>query len=273
MIPSQDLEIDQRPTNLSLKDLKEATDLHILGTHKGHFILRDSKLSGLRCIRTSNLPRILQYVQMKQMSEVYLTLTDSYELLRNPLLEDIFVQEVSVPDKCLPRNIDEALSPLFVTEWGPAVDREVKGFLQNQCFESVTPPEHVHLLPGIWVFSRKRDGTPKARFCVGGHRQIVGQEYFPFKNYCAVLSSRDNRILLALAASENYTVYQTDVVQAFLHGKLEDANVYIKPPARYPCPEGNVLKLQRAVYGLHQAPIKFKQELIEWFKKIGRAHV
>jgi hypothetical protein len=42
---------------------------------------------------------------------------------------------------------------------------------------------------------------------------------FQAKNYCTILLSLDNRILLALAAAElaaeGYTVYQTDVVQAF----------------------------------------------------------
>jgi hypothetical protein len=57
---------------------------------------------------------------------------------------------------------------------------------------------HAKVLPGIWVFTRKRDHSAKARFCVGGHCQILGRDYFAHKNYCAVLSSRNHRILLAL---------------------------------------------------------------------------
>ena len=30
-----------------------------------------------------------------------------------------------------------------------------------------------------------------------------------------------------------------------------------------------VLKLQKAIYGLIQAPVKFKQEVIDWFKANG----
>ena len=98
---------------------------------------------------------------------------------------------------------------------------------------------------------------------------MIGCDYFPNKTYCAVLSSRDNRILLALAAVEGWFIYQTDIVQAFLHGQLDDVDIYINPPARYPFPIGWVLKLLRAIYGLHQAPIKFKQEVIAWFKANG----
>ena len=57
------------------------------------------------------------------------------------------------------------------------------------------------------------------------------------------------------------------MVQAFLHGILDDADLYVQPPARFPCPLGFVCKLLRAIYGLHQAPVKFKQEVVAWFKE------
>ena len=49
-------------------------------------------------------------------------------------------------------------------------------------------------------------------------------------------------------------------VQAFLHGKLDNVDISINLPARYPCLFGFVFELLRAIYGLHQAPVKFKQE-------------
>jgi hypothetical protein len=48
---------------------------------------------------------------------------------------------------------------------------------------AVRLPSGARPLPWLWVFTRKRDGTPKARFCVGGHRQIMGRDYFPNKIY------------------------------------------------------------------------------------------
>ena len=93
--------------------------------------------------------------------------------------------------------------------------------------------------------------------------------YFEFKNYCAVLASRDNRVLLGLAAGQGWQISQTDIEQAFLHGQLNDVDIYIHPPARYPCPTHHVLKLQKAVYGLHQAPPKFKKEVTDWMRTNG----
>ncbi len=74
-------------------------------------------------------------------------------------------------------------------------------------------------------------------------------------------------ILLSFAAAEGYIVYQTDVVQVFLYGKLGDVNIYTNPPAGFQCTAGFVIKLQHAKYGLHQAPMKFKQEVMVWFKE------
>ena len=61
---------------------------------------------------------------------------------------------------------------------------------------------------------------------------------------------------------------KTDVQQAFLHASLAQ-DVYIHPPARYPCPPGHVLKLLKAVYGLHQGPVQFKKEVTDWLRAAG----
>jgi hypothetical protein len=91
------------------------------------------------------------------------------------LPEAIFPQEVPAPNQRIPKNIQQALSPKYVDEWCPAIDKENKGFHSSFSFLCAS---------SSWVvgFQRKRDGTPKARFCVGGHRQIMGRDY---KNYCA----------------------------------------------------------------------------------------
>ena len=260
------------PAALTLQEVHTACDLHIVGTFEGNFVLSDSNLTGLRTLSPSTLPRVLYYTHTHNMPAVHLSLADSVELYNASMPDNVFPQEVPSRTSRVPKNVTEALSPAFVDEWGPAIDRENAGFQKYNCFQPVPSsslPPGQRTLPGLWIFTRKRDHTAKARFCVGGHRQILGRDYFPNKNYCAVLSSRDNRILLALAAVEGWSIYQTDIVQAFLHGKLDDVELYINPPARYPCPIGYLLKLLRAIYGLHQGPVKFKQEVIDWLKANG----
>ena len=265
-----EIPLSAAPAALTLQEVHSACDLHIVGTFEGNFVLSDSHLTGLRTLSPSSLPRVLYYTHTHNMSAVHLSLVDSYQLYNATMPTGVFPQEVKSSSTRVPKNVTEALSPSFVDEWGPAIDRENAGFQKYNCFQPVPSlPPGARTLPGLWVFTRKRDNSAKARFCVGGHRQLINRDYFPNKTYCAVLSSRDNRILLALAAVEGWFIYQTDIVQAFLHGKLDDVDIYINPPARYPCPVGWVLKLLRAIYGLHQAPIKFKQEVIVWFKANG----
>ncbi len=92
-----------------------------------------------------------------------------------------------VADRSIPRNVKEALSPSFVSEWAPAIDRENAGFVKHSCFEPMALPNHAKVLSGIWVFTRKRDHSAKARFCVGGHRQILGRDYIAQELLCCSL--------------------------------------------------------------------------------------
>ncbi|KAI3815567.1 hypothetical protein L1987_15239 [Smallanthus sonchifolius] len=63
------------------------------------------------------------------------------------------------------------------------------------------------------------------------------------------------RIFLAYAASKNFMVYKMDVKGAFLYGKIGE-EVYVKHPLGFvdPAHPNQVFKLDKALYGLHQAP-------------------
>ena len=171
----------------------------------------------------------------------------------------------------VPRNLAEALSPRFAPEYGPALQKEMQGFVEHECFEQVELPDGRRCLPTQIIFSRKSDGTPKVRFVIGGHMQQDGRDFYAFETYCSVLSSRDNRLLLAIAAANKWEIAQTDISQAFLEGKLDDVDIFIKAPPGYPCAPNKVLKLKRAVYGLRQAPVTFKKEVTDWFRAKGYA--
>ena len=93
---------------------------------------------------------------------------DSYHLYFASLLADIFEQEVvsggsaqlkSTPCS-IPKNVKEALSPQFVDEWRPAINNENACFAKYKCFHPVPLPAQAKILPGIWVFTQKRDGSP-----------------------------------------------------------------------------------------------------------------
>ncbi|GKE55122.1 putative ribonuclease H-like domain-containing protein, partial [Tanacetum coccineum] len=63
------------------------------------------------------------------------------------------------------------------------------------------------------------------------------------------------RLFLAYASFKDFVVYQMDVKSAFLYGKIEE-EVYVCQPPGFEDPEfpDIVYKVEKALYGLHQAP-------------------
>ncbi|XP_059301811.1 uncharacterized mitochondrial protein AtMg00810-like [Lycium ferocissimum] len=75
------------------------------------------------------------------------------------------------------------------------------------------------------------------------------------------------RTIIAIAASQNWPLYQMDVKNAFLHGDLKE-DIYIKPPPGLFLSPTSVCKLKWSLYGLKQAPRawfdKFRSTLLQF---------
>ena len=63
------------------------------------------------------------------------------------------------------------------------------------------------------------------------------------------------RLFLAYASFKNFVVYQMDVKSAFLYGTI-DEEVYVCQPPGFEDPDhlNKVYRVNKAMYGLHQAP-------------------
>ncbi|GKD80771.1 putative ribonuclease H-like domain-containing protein, partial [Tanacetum coccineum] len=70
------------------------------------------------------------------------------------------------------------------------------------------------------------------------------------------------RLFLAYASFNVFVVYQMDVKSAFLYGKIEE-EVYVFQPLGFEDPEfpDKVYKVEKELYGLHQAPIAWYETL------------
>ena len=88
---------------------------------------------------------------------------------------------------------------------------------------------------------------------VRGFRKVEGLDYTEV--YAPVARLEAIRIFLAYSSYMNFTVYQMNVKTAFLYGKVKEEIYVDQPPgfvdSKYP---NHVYKLDKALYGLHQAP-------------------
>ncbi|GKE98155.1 putative ribonuclease H-like domain-containing protein [Tanacetum coccineum] len=109
-----------------------------------------------------------------------------------------------------------------------------------------------------WVYRNKKDERGivvrnKARLVAQGYKQEEGSDYDEV--FAPVSRIEAIRLFLAYASLMNFLVYQMDVKSAFLYDTIEE-EVYICQPPGFMDPEfpEKVYKVQKALYGLHQAP-------------------
>ncbi|GKB02980.1 putative ribonuclease H-like domain-containing protein [Tanacetum coccineum] len=108
-----------------------------------------------------------------------------------------------------------------------------------------------------WVFRNKKDERGiviknKARLVTQGYTQEEGIDYDEV--FAPVARIEAIRLFLAYASFKDFLVYQTDVKSAFLYGKIEE-EVYVCQPPGFEDPDfpNRVYKVEKALYGLHQA--------------------
>ncbi|GJU08367.1 putative ribonuclease H-like domain-containing protein [Tanacetum coccineum] len=75
------------------------------------------------------------------------------------------------------------------------------------------------------------------------------------KDERGIMIRNKTRLFLAYASYKDFMVYQMDVKSAFLYGKIEE-EVYVYQPSGFEDPDftDKVYKIEKALYGFHQAP-------------------
>lgn len=78
------------------------------------------------------------------------------------------------------------------------------------------------------------------------------------------------RLLVSIAAAKGWEVHHLDVKTAFLHGELKET-VYVTQPEGFEVKgsEGKVYKLNKALYGLRQAPRAWNHKLNAILLELG----
>nr|GEU71588.1 hypothetical protein [Tanacetum cinerariifolium] len=115
-----------------------------------------------------------------------------------------------------------------------------------------------------WVYMNKKDEREivirnKARLVAQGHTQEEGINYEEV--FSPVAKIEAIRLFLAYASFMGFMVYQMDVKSAFLYETIKE-DLYVCQPLGFEDPDhpDKVYKVVKALYGLHQAPIKQKKD-------------
>ncbi|KAD2392849.1 hypothetical protein E3N88_39826 [Mikania micrantha] len=154
-----------------------------------------------------------------------------------------------------PRTVTKALKE---ESWVDAMQEELPQFKKLGVWQLVDRPKGAKVIGTRWVLRCKKDDhgiivRNKARLVVQGFRQIEGLDYNEV--FAPVSRLEAIRIFLAYASFKKFKVYQMDVKSAFLHGVISET-VYVSQPPGFedPLHRDQVYKLDKALYGLHQAP-------------------
>jgi hypothetical protein len=156
--------------------------------------------------------------------------------------------------------------------WRSAINAELSALSDNNTWTLVNLPSNKRAIGCKRVFKLKlhADGSVeryKARLVAKGFTQTEGIDYLD--TFSPVVKMTTVRVLMSIAASQNWPLFQLDVNTAFLHGDLSE-EVYMKPPPGLHLPHPNlVCKLQRSLYGLKQASRQWNTKLTETLVSSG----
>ena len=151
-----------------------------------------------------------------------------------------------------PVSFEEAMRSSEAGEWKEACQYEIDVLAKNGTWELVNLPPGRKAVKSKWVFKLKSDGRYRARLVAKGLTQIPGIDFD--ETFSPVARFESLRMLLALAALEDWHIHQMDVKSAFLNGELEE-EIYMEQPKGFIIAgqETQVCRLKKALYGFKQA--------------------
>jgi Reverse transcriptase (RNA-dependent DNA polymerase) len=151
-----------------------------------------------------------------------------------------------------PKTMQEAWARNDWPSWKEVMDCKIGSLEQAKTWTTVLHPTRKNVVGCKWVFrlKRKADGSIdkyKAHLVVRGFTQIYGIDYYNTYSLVACLASF--RLILAIAAQNNWEVEVFDFNSAYLNGKLNiDEEIYMQELPGYEIETGDrVKKLLKAL--------------------------
>ncbi|GJV03888.1 putative ribonuclease H-like domain-containing protein [Tanacetum coccineum] len=169
-----------------------------------------------------------------------------------------------------PKRVIQALTD---PSWIEAMQDELLQFKLQKVWTLVDLPHGKRAIGTKWVYRNKKDDRGivvrnKARLVAQGYTQEEGIDYDEV--FALVTRLEAFRLFLAYASFMGFIVYQMDVKSAFLYGTIEE-EVYVCQPLSFEDPQfpDKVYKVEKALYGLHQAPRAWYETLSTYLLENG----
>jgi hypothetical protein len=153
-----------------------------------------------------------------------------------------------------------------------ATETEIAQLQDMKTYHLVPPsevPQGTRVYQPLMRWSRKFDGSIKARMCYRGDKQVEGRDYKETESPTAHMASW--RCMLAYAQYRGANTLHIDIKGAYLYGELDDdEDLFMQQPRGFEDPEHPdwVCKLDKSLYGLKQAGYiwnqKFNQVLLDF---------
>jgi len=156
--------------------------------------------------------------------------------------------------------------------WKDAMNEEYELIMKNDVWDVVPRPKDKSMVTSKYLYKIKHGANGsvekfKAKFVARGFSQKEGVDYdeilAPVARYTTI------HLIIALAASQGWSLHQMDVKNAFLHGSLKE-EVYVEHPKGFEVQDRmtRVCRLKKALYGLKQAPSAWYERII-YLMKLG----
>ncbi|MBW0492435.1 hypothetical protein O181_032150 [Austropuccinia psidii MF-1] len=171
-----------------------------------------------------------------------------------------------------PRKLKQTINSVNKYVWNEAIKKELESMNQISVWDVIDLKLEYKLVGTTWVFRTKQNNLNeivehKDCLCAQGFTQTpsikFGKTYAP--------TGRLNLLcaLIAFAASRNLSFHQIDIKSAFLNAPLSKT-VYLSMPQGLDLNQRKkCLNLNKAIYGLKQAPLAWYERLKDWLKKVG----
>nr|GFA44299.1 hypothetical protein [Tanacetum cinerariifolium] len=241
-------------TDPLMPDLEDTADLHNTGTFSGAY--DDDEVEGTEAdynnleltTAVSPIPktRIHKDHPKKQIIGDPLSALQTRRMTRTSQ-EHAIVTYIKKQRRTNHKDYQNCLLACFLSQIEP-----------KKVWRLVDLPKVKHATGTKWIYRNKKDGRGivvrnKETLVAQGYTQEEDIDYD--KVFAPVARIEAIRLFLAYVPFMGFIVYQMDVKSAFMYGTIED-EVYMCQPLGFEDPHfyNKVYKVEKALYGLHQAP-------------------